>query len=287
MEGDLVVNSVANGDYSLTWLYQGCSGTTTYLAVKHFVGGRRDRRPLATADVEHGGDQLRSLGPGGDGRERLPAREPRRQQRPPAGGERAHPVLGERFARVADPACPSPREPQRLHAGLRLAGAAERQHRPGHDRGELELDDRAAGDLRGNRPTVEGRLARPATDLHTTTFTSIQDLIINNARYHWESFPAPQQSDNLLAAGIIYPSANGINFEWWNGSSQVAASKTNKNAFFYYDPTTGGPSYYAADVAFTSPPLPALAGFEMAYMKQNSTTTGVADVWATPIDCVP
>jgi hypothetical protein len=126
----------------------------------------------------------------------------------------------------------------------------------------------------------------PTTDLHATTIPSIQDIVVNNAHYHWESFTSPQ-SDNLLVAGNIYPSANGVNFEWWNGAGQVVAQKTNKNAFFYFDPASMGLAFYGADVTFTSPPLPAIAQLEMVYVQQSPTMTGMADVWATQIDCVP
>jgi hypothetical protein len=139
----------------------------------------------------------------------------------------------------------------------------------------------------GNVPGAKLANLIPSTDLRTTTLASISDLPINDSTYHWESFPAPNASDNLLGLGSIFPNNNGLNFLWWDGTGNVRAQRTNTTAFFYFDPTGTGLGIYGGDVTFTSPPFAAIAGFEMVYIEADPEASTDYDVWATQINCAP
>jgi hypothetical protein len=287
MEGSLVANDVANADYVFAWEYQGCTSATTYLAVEHFTGtsgtlANWQLPPLG--DSGSTGFDLSGLAATSSGVYLLV--NPSGNNGPPPAGN--VPTLYASNASLASPtlhAVPLVNASDFLQ-GLVLQGLPSGNVGLGMIEANLSSTTVQPVIYAGSVPGSSLSTLTPATDLHPTTFSSIQDLVIGNSRYHWESFASPP-SDNLVAAGNIYPTANGVNFEWWNGAGQVVAQKTSKNAFFYYDPSSSGLSFYGADITFASPPLAALATLEMVYVEQNATTAGMGDVWATTIDCVP
>jgi hypothetical protein len=132
----------------------------------------------------------------------------------------------------------------------------------------------------GTIPSTSISTFDPAGSLRKTALPSIQDLPINGATYHWESFTQPP-TDNLLAVGSIFPNANGLNFIWWNANGGVRSIRTNTNAFFY------GSTVYAGDVTFNSPPFAALAGLELIFIQADDEASTLADVWATQLACTP
>jgi hypothetical protein len=287
LQGALVANNVPNSDYDLAWTYQGCGNTTTYFSAKHFVGtgGTAVTWPLPPLG-DSGATGFDLSGMAVTASNVYAIMNPSGNNGPPPAGN--VPTLY-----WASPSLASPT----MHA-LPLLNPSDfmqafvLQGLPSGNVGlgllEANLSSTAvqgeyfAGSIPGSKLST----LTPATDLQTTNIPSIQDVVVNNPRYHWESFTSPA-SDNLIVAGQIYPSSNGVNFWWWNGAGQVVAQKTNKNAFFYFDPSSSGLSFYGADVTFVSPPLAAIASLEMVYVEQSATTAGMGDVWATTIACVP
>lgn len=132
----------------------------------------------------------------------------------------------------------------------------------------------------GSLPASQVATLDPSTDLPVTTLSSISDIPINSAVYHWESFSSPVASDNVLGVGPVFTTSAGLNFLWWDGSGALRARSTNASALFADAGVVLG-----GDVTFNSAPFPALGQFEVVFLVAQPDSSDLTDVYATQFEC--
>jgi hypothetical protein len=285
MSGALVVNDVATQDYSIVYSYIPCgdAGTTTIQAVHYTAtaGGSPVTWPQPAVDSGTYGYQLSAFAANSSGAALFA--DPNGNG-PPTGGTSTFIYLAS-SALNGQPTITNAALANPTDFLITASAAALPNGKVGLAMLEANLNAmNVQPDLFvGSVASVSLQNLVPSTALTDTKLAGIQNLIINGAHYHWESFANPM-TDNLLAAGSVYPNANGINFQWWNGAGQTVAAQTSTNALMYFSGT--GLAFYAADVTFTQPPAASLANFELVYVQKDPESANVGDVWASQIACV-
>lgn len=119
---------------------------------------------------------------------------------------------------------------------------------------------------------------------------TIEDLPVNNAAYHWESFPSPAvpPSENFLAVATIGSSQSGtdqgVNLVWFDAvSGTIRASKTGVRRILG---DVNGLGYVNA--TFAGAPSTLLTNMLLAYEVQTSdagSDNGPEDIWLTQVNC--
>jgi hypothetical protein len=121
---------------------------------------------------------------------------------------------------------------------------------------------------------------------------SIEDLPVNNAAYHWESFPTPASvaSENLLAVATVGTNQSltgdqGVNLVWFDAvAGTIRAGKTGPRRLL--SDVSGLGNLYA-NATFAGPPTTLLTNILLVYEVPTSDAgdDGSEDIWLTQVNC--
>jgi hypothetical protein len=115
-------------------------------------------------------------------------------------------------------------------------------------------------------------------DLPATTIAKVGDLPVDKGTMHWESFAAPNASENFLA--VSRGASGGANFYWFNERGQAIAQQAGATGLFQNDTVIG------IDVGFVQTPISLFGQLEFVLV-ENTQGGGANDysIWGVHVNC--
>ncbi len=120
----------------------------------------------------------------------------------------------------------------------------------------------------------------PDTDLGHVPVGGVSELPVDKGRMHWEMYPPPLGSENLLAVSRASP---GANFYWFDQRGNILAKQAGTTALFQNDQILG------TDVNFSQKPtFPLLAQLMFTLVEPDGPAVDAGapyTIWGVTVQC--